>query len=266
MEIQGAWGSECEQDVIRKHGVRVIKRFFANKGMEKSPGKQVKNNRNVSGLIPLRKRNSDGPVSCEKEKLNLNWKRTTRKKSLTYTLNPYKIESELMLKNIFNKIGKVYVDSNDRYVTDKYNNYVLKQFWLDCFVSDQKLLSLLMKPSVNKSYFDFACFLQAFAEVKNFFVRNSNKESRRLHNNDSFTIQKMLCIAYLVYYSVVRFYLDQDLDREGLTTALMLAENKPKFQVEAFVDKLFKSHPKNNATIISFLEFYQIILSPSFAN
>ena len=79
---------------------------------------------------------------------------------------------------------------------------------------------------------------------------------------DNFYVQKLLCKRYLVFYSVVQFYVGEDLDREALIKALSLAERKPKAQLENQADVFFEQYQgmiRRPSSRIPFSAFYKII-------
>ncbi|OMJ67520.1 hypothetical protein SteCoe_35282 [Stentor coeruleus] len=176
--------------------------------------------------------------------------------------NPYEIETSIMIHNIFSKIGENY--AGNIWLRDnmfkEYNAFVVKQFFLDCFVYDQNFMNILMVPTFHVRGVTVETFLKCFDQMKNVHLQISSAYNRvdRLKKND-FHIQKVL-----FFYSVVNFHTGDDLDKEGLTKALGMIEWRSKIQLENYVENIMdRLASMHNRPVhkISFNDFYKIILS-----
>lgn len=183
----------------------------------------------------------------------------------------YEIEIALMIHNIFNKIVEQYINTYLVQMNSEKtcNICLIRQFFLDCFVSDENLMNMLLKPILNAGKASSETFFKCFEQI-HIEPLKKTFSSKKLHRmkDKNFNMHKMLCKKYVVFFSVVSFYIGEDLDREGLGKVLSMAERRSKIylenDVEDIMEKLNDMH-YSPVHKISFNDFYKIILSMNFS-
>ena len=104
-----------------------------------------------------------------------------------------------MFKKVFYRLcsdsPNAWAQTSDRHVS--LHRTVVAQFFLDCFLSVQNLMSLLLSPVRQKDWVDLHAFMQSFEliqqityEPSSFFFREPNNDLKK-----KFTIQKLICKA-----------------------------------------------------------------------
>ncbi|OMJ80625.1 hypothetical protein SteCoe_19054 [Stentor coeruleus] len=268
---------ETKLEKISKFSAEEIIEFLSSQLINyfrfKQPKKQLKICRSVTGINAAKAHRirpcSRDRIDATKQKQDHdnNAFRLTLNKIPQGKSNPYEIETSLMIHNIFSKIGENYAGNiwlRDN-VFKEYNTFVIKQFFLDCFVYDQNFMNILMVPTFHVRGVTVETFSKCFDQMKNGHLQISSAYNRvdKLKRNN-FHIQKVLCKKYLVFYSVVNFHTGDDLDKEGLTKALGIIEWRSKIQLENYVENIMSRLAfMHNKPVhkISFNDFYKIILS-----
>ncbi|OMJ81755.1 hypothetical protein SteCoe_17695 [Stentor coeruleus] len=178
----------------------------------------------------------------------------------------YEIDIALMIHNIFSKIGEQYTNTYLVQMNSEKtcNICLIKQFFLDCFVSDENLMNILLKPILNAGKASSETFFNCFEQIHIGSLKKTFN-SKKLHRmkNNNFKIHKML-----FFFSVVNFYIGEDLDRENLGKVLSMAERRSKIyldnDVEDIMDRINEIH-YSPVHKISFNDFYKVILSMDFS-
>lgn len=205
-------------------------------------------------------------ITRQKSNHDINAFRLTLNKMPQGKSNPYEIETKLMIHNIFSKIGENYAGNiwlRDN-VFKEYNTFVVKQFFLDCFVYDPNFMNILMVPTFHVRGVSVETFSKCFEQMKDGHMQISSAHRVDKLRKNNFQIQKILCNEYVVYYSVVNFHTGDDLDKEGLTKALGMIEWRSKIQLENYVENIMNrlaSMHNRPVQKIPFNDFYKIILS-----
>lgn len=145
---------------------------------------------------------------------------------------------------------------------------VVTQFFLDCFISTQCLLNLLLSAINSKQWVDLRLFMQSFENIQKvvyepagFFFRAPDEETKRRT-----TIQMLLCSLYLVFFLVGVHAHNSKLDSEKLSTVFSMAFKRNKTPIDkreqhvrAVLERV-SGHARTNKTEISFEEFSRIFI------
>jgi len=165
----------------------------------------------------------------------------------------------------FRSTGLIRIDGNRNEA--EIHISIISQFWLDCFVTFQVFLNMLLAPIRDKEWIQYEDFLKSIDAVhqKNvcraFF---STKQDKKF--SATVRVQKLLCTYYLVYFCIVEFEVNQ-IDLKGLIKVVGLAhrmsksrEKELKILAEGFIYKA-NQHRKYQKPSISLKEFYSLLIS-----
>lgn len=143
------------------------------------------------------------------------------------------------------------------------------QFFLDCFISTQHLLDLLLSAINSKQWVDLRSFMQSFENLQKvvyeptgFFFRAPDEETKR-----RVTIQMLLCNLHLVFFLVGVHTHNSKLDSDKLSTVFSMAFKRNKSPIdrrEQHVKTIFErvsGHAGTSKAEISFEEFSRIFIA-----
>lgn len=169
------------------------------------------------------------------------------------------------IKQKFQTTGLIRIDGNRNEA--EIHISIITQFWLDCFVTFQVFLNMLLAPIRDKEWIQYEDFLKSIDAVhqKNvcraFF---STKQDKKF--SATVRVQKLLCTNYLVYFCIVEYEVKK-IDLKGLIKVLELAHKMPKSRekelkilAEGFIHKANQLR-KYQKTTISLKEFYSLLIS-----
>jgi hypothetical protein len=124
------------------------------------------------------------------------YRRVSLKASPRNNSSPYSLDQVLTLTNVFQQLGSFYqetawVRNSNRL---EIHTVLLKQFLLDCYMSDQKLFQCILEPVKNKLWMTSEDFLKCIEELHmgyrwKFFA---SRKIKKLENRN-IQKQKLLC-------------------------------------------------------------------------
>ena len=141
----------------------------------------------------------------------------------------------------------------------------VKQFFLDCYACDAKFFTLVLEPIKGRDWVNSEQFVKCFEGIHNgsnwkFF----SVKKIKLDEKDNLMRLKLICKGYLVFYCVVMFEKEDDLDREALKKALNMVEKHTNVHLEMLADlylsKVREAKPYGPSKI-SFQDYYNIIVN-----
>ena len=121
-----------------------------------------------------------------------------------------------------------------------------------------------MAPLQDKTLVNYERFLRCFEEVKLYdLVSNLPSKKLILTKERNFKLQKLLCNNYIVFYSVIRYDANDDLDKEALCKVFNMVEKRSKVHLESCAEMYIEKHSENNRCKmikIGFNDFYNLML------
>lgn len=164
------------------------------------------------------------------------------------------------LVNFYDSSGLVRFELDDTYI----HVSIIKQFLLDCYVSDLCFYNLLLAPLLKKTWADQGLFLQVLGSFQRlplnefYFFSQKNQDKRVLQ------VQKMICNLYSVFFKVIQYAYGVSMNQEKLkmvfSFSLSDAEHSSSY-TELTTLVLNKANQARGRlkTSITFNEFYQLL-------
>ena len=141
------------------------------------------------------------------------------------------------------------------------------RFWLDCYVSSQVFLSMLMAPLKDKEWLSFEDFTKSIETINQrnvFRAFFSEKEDKKFAT--TMRIQKLLCKVYLVFFRLVEYDI-KHMNVQGLIKVIELSNRNVKAKekdiqqlAEGFIQRANQKR-KAISTVISVSEFYDLLVT-----
>lgn len=108
------------------------------------------------------------------------------------------IDQLILLKNVFEKIGENYSQTSlTRYETEREISIsAIKQFWIDCFICDHRLMHLLMQTISDKKWVKCEDFIKCFENFQTDLMYNASPSKNQFDVNKKkkdLEIKKLLC-------------------------------------------------------------------------
>lgn len=141
----------------------------------------------------------------------------------------------------------------------------LKQFWLDCYVSDQLFMKLLFNSLPEKLWiteYGFTCTIESVQRASAFTFFSLRRYDKKIQKNSK--LKKLICKFYLVFFCFLQQEVGPRLNKDNLIKVLTMADKKEKNQVSMLADGLLSNANKLRKSVresISFDEFIILILS-----
>jgi hypothetical protein len=164
------------------------------------------------------------------------------------------------LVNAYDHSGLVRFEPEDTYI----HISIIKQFLLDCYVSDLCFYNLLLAPLLKKTWADQGLFLQVLGAFQRlplnefYFFSQKNQDKRLLQ------VQKMICKIYLVFFKVIQFAFGVPMNQEKLRMVFQFSLSDAEHS-QSYAELTALVLNKANATrgrlmnSITFSEFNQLL-------
>ena len=178
---------------------------------------------------------------------------------------PHELTSTI--ENVFNLLGERYKGTSWLAHTPKIEIHIvaIKQFWLDCYVSDENFMTLLYESLAHKIWIKLEEFTKSIENAqktsahKTFSLKRYDKKANKV-----FQIEKMICIFYLVFFTFLQFEVGSSLDKNNLFKVLCLANKKEHTQLHIWAEQFISGANKirkDKKDSINFQEFVTLLIN-----